>query len=108
MKYLDKLKLYSFTEAIQIIKASIASRILDRVPSGLRTVHGLISDLCEAGITISKTDKAISFRYQINNTFFKIFLERNSSDAEVFKQVIKGREYQIILDLLEKYKIPAN
>ena len=101
----NKLQLYSISEIFQILKFSIGERLILSVPVGLRRTHTYIDKFRSRGVRISKDRKSLVLDYELNKIPFKTYLEKNSSDALVFEQIVMRKEYQCILDRLEVHKI---
>lgn len=77
---------------------SVASRLIDRIPRGLRITHELVDTLYAGGTKINKKSDSILFNHTINNKTFIIQLKKNSSDSYVFQQIMRNDEYGIIVD----------
>lgn len=105
---LKKLKLYTFSELIQVLKYSIGYRLLKDVPQGIKIVHGLIGRLEQEEVILKKNKKSIFFKYIINKSPFRIYLEKDSSDPIVFIQILIQKEYDAVLKIINHYGILCN
>ena len=103
----SKLSLFTLSEMYQLLKFAIGERLILSVSDSLRRTHQMINLFHSKGIAIAKDKKNLLLRVTINNSLFKIYLEKNSSDALVFKQVILGKEYHKIVNILETLKIES-
>jgi FkbM family methyltransferase len=101
MRYLFKIAPYNLTEKFSLLKFTIGSRMINKVPQGLKYSYLLTNRLLAKGIKIKRVDDCIEFDYRINQTKSKIQLKRKSSDSQVFEQIIELEEY---LSVLEKFK----
>ena len=104
----QKLRLYTFFETLQLIKYSIGHRIIESVPKGLRKTHNQIDNFYSKGIEIIKDKNDIVIEYSLNNSPYLFSLCKNSSDSDVFEQIILNKEYQTISDFFKKNKISVN
>ncbi|NQY11823.1 MAG: FkbM family methyltransferase [Flavobacteriales bacterium] len=100
-----KLKLYTFLETLQLIKYSIGHRIVESVPKGLRKTHNQIDNFYSKDIEITMDKSDIVIEYILNDSPYTFSLCKNSSDSDVFEQIILDKEYQIIYDFFTKNKI---
>lgn len=102
---INKHKIYSFLEIYQLIKYSIGNRIIASVPKALRVFHNNIDSLYSESVKIKKLNDFVIFDYKINNLPFTISLLKVSSDLLVFHQIIKQKEYQIVVDFFKTNKL---
>ena len=101
----QKIRLYTLQEMISLLRFSIGERLILSVPFGLRRTHGLIESFHSKGVRIRKHKENLVLEYSVNQKQFKFFVEKNSSDALVFEQIIMREEYQGILQVFKNYKI---
>lgn len=101
----QKIRLYTLQEMISLLRFSIGERLILSVPIGLRKTHSLIESFHSKGVGIQKQKENLVLEYSVNQKMFKFLVEKNSSDALVFEQIIMREEYQGILQVFKNYKI---
>lgn len=107
--YFSKISLFSLSEKINIIKFTIGSRLINNVPRGIKNSYLLCNRLLSKGIQITSKNETITFNYPINNQKTIIQLKRNSSDAQVFEQIVELEEYKSLIEVFKKNNIvPRN
>lgn len=102
---INKFKIYSFLEIYQLIKYSIGNKLIASVPTGLKVFHKKIDSLYSEGVKIKKLNDFVVFEYKINNLPFIFSIRKASSDLFVFHQIIKKKEYQIIVDFFKTNRL---
>lgn len=104
---LGKLKIYTFTEAYQLLRNYIGSRLqtigkgmVAGVPKGLREFHSQVDVLYAEGMDLIKSGGNIVFEYKVGNVPFNFSLQKDSSDLLAFQQIILNKEYRLVIDVL--------
>lgn len=101
MSYLSKLAPFSLTEKFKLLKFTIGSRMINKIPRGLKYSYLLTNRLLNQGVKVNRVGGSIEFNYPINETKATFHLKRESSDAQVFEQIVELEEY---LPILKKFK----
>jgi len=101
MSYLSKLAPFSLSEKLSILKFTIGSRMINKIPRGLKYSYLLTNRLLEKGTKVNRVRDCIEFNFTLNETTSIIHLKRESSDAQVFEQIVELEEY---LPILKKFK----
>jgi FkbM family methyltransferase len=107
MKKIERLRLYTISEMFQIVKLFFGHKLVNSIPNDLRKMHNLIGYLYNKGVKVKKNKDLIFFEYNINKIPFLIYLKKNSSDLDVFRQIIMNAEYNSVIDIINKYNIPC-
>ncbi|PJJ10544.1 FkbM family methyltransferase [Flavobacterium sp. 1] len=98
---LKHIKLYSLFEIFEFTKFSFGRTLISNTNEVLLNTFRLVEFLSFKGIKIEKKGNSIFFNYLINDKSFSINLKKNSSDIEVFKQILIEEEYEIIIDFFQ-------
>lgn len=103
--YISKIKYFSFGEIIQIVQYTIGSLLIGNTSNGLKHTYHFILYLRSLNIDVKSKNGAIFFSYRVNFKNFIFKLRRDSSDSEVFKQVIINEEYLNLIELIKRNNI---
>lgn len=104
-KYLKKLSNFSIIEIPTIIIYTICHVVLNKLPKNIIKSHLLFSQLMEWDYKIEKYKKNSIIIFNVNGALYKFLLKTNSSDSDVFRQIILNDEYVFIIHMLHHYKI---
>ncbi len=107
-KYLKKLSNFNIIEIPSIIIYTVLQIILNKLPKNIIKSHLLFSELIERNYKIKKYKKSNVIYTSINDTLYKLLLKRNSSDPDVFRQIILQEEYKFIIHIFRHYNISIN
>lgn len=92
------LKLYTIKEILTIGFYFLKKRAF---PSSFQHEYFLIKKL-----NIKKEKNFLIFSFKISITYYSFYLEKNSSDSQVFNQIILNEEYNKVLELINTYDLP--
>ena len=107
--YLSKLEPFNFLEKFSILKFTIGSRLINKIPIGIKNSYLLTNRLLKLDIKVDRINETIRFNYLVNGYKKSFSLKRNSSDPQVFEQIIEKNEYIPIVEIFkEKNIIPSN
>jgi len=105
---IERLKPFTFSEMVQIMKLYIGKRIVNSVPKKLESTSNLMGFLNYVGVKTQVIDKeTLFFEYNLNGKLFKIYLKTKSSDIDVFKQIIMDVEYNSVVNIIKRHNIPC-
>tara|TARA_B110000902_G_scaffold261516_1_gene336447 strand:- start:397 stop:1236 length:840 start_codon:yes stop_codon:yes gene_type:complete len=105
---LNKLSPYNFKEKLKIIRYSIGAKLVNGVPKHIKSNYVLTNSLLNSQTAIQGDGYSLKFSQKINGKEFKFDLKKESSDADVFDQIILEEEYKSIVSLLMKNKNKLN
>ena len=105
MRYINKLAPFSLFEKYNILKLSIGSRLINNVPKGLKYAYLLINRLLKLDIKVERITESIRFKYLVNYIEISFNLKRNSSDSQVFEQIIEKEEFLPIVEIFKEKNI---
>ena len=105
ISYFSKLALFSFIEKFRILKFTIGSRLINKVPIGIKNSYLLTNRLLKLDIKVDRINETIRFNYLVNGFKQSFYLKRNSSDSQVFEQIIEKNEYIPIIEIFKEKKI---
>ncbi len=105
MSYLSKIAPFSLNEKLSILKFTIGSRLINKIPNGLKHTYLLTNRLLAKGIKVERISDNIRFNYPINQVKTEFQIKRNASDAQVFEQIIELEEYSPILAIFREKNI---
>jgi FkbM family methyltransferase len=90
---------------IRLLKYSFGSRLINSVPKGIRLTYDFVLKLQRKNILIKKEGSFLCFEFLINGKNYTFSLAQDSSDTQVFDQIIFNEEYRVIIDDLERKNI---
>ena len=99
------IKVLKLKNKLRVLKYSLGSRLVNSVPKGVKQSYEFLRWLEEKSIPFEKKDGSIQFKYTIENTKFSFLIDENSSDSDVFKQIILEKEYDYLTNLIKKNNI---
>jgi FkbM family methyltransferase len=105
MNYLSKIAPFNLKERFVILKYSIGSRLINKIPLGIKHTYLLNLRLLNRGIKLRGKNNYIYFVYPINNKKIQFQLKKNSSDSQVFEQIIELEEYLPIIKIFNEKRI---
>ena len=106
--YLYKLAPFNFLEKFSILKLTIGSRLINKIPIGIKNSYLLTNRLLKLDIKVDRINETIRFNYLVNGYKKSFSLKRNSSDSQVFEQIIEKNEYKPIIEIFKEKKIIPN
>lgn len=95
-------------QKFQILKYSLGSRLINSVPKGLKKSYEFVRWLKAQNIPFTKKGDLIEFEYPIGSKSHTFSIHGNSSDSDVFKQILIEQEYKEVRDLMKQHKIEVN
>lgn len=107
-KKLQKLRLFSVRELIQLVGLNIGQRLVHQAPKTLVASNGLVNGLLVNGAQINRVGDKILFSQEINGSPVKFHLKCDSSDSWVFNQIISNKEYGVLIELFNTYGLQCN
>lgn len=102
------LKVLSLKNKFRVLKYSVGSRLINSVPKGVKQSYEFLRWLESKSISFVKKGDCIKFDYPINDKKYSFLISENSSDSDVFKQIIIDEEYKYLTDLITKKNIQLN
>lgn len=105
---LTALNILSIKNKFKILKYSLGSKLINSVPKGLKHTYEFLNWLEFNSIHFHKENKLIQFNFPIENNDYLFSIDESSSDSDVFKQIIIEKEYEHVLDLINKNNITIN
>ena len=102
---LEALKVLSFKNKFRVLKYSLGSKLINSVPKGLKQSYDFLSWLQSNGIKFKKRASLITFNYSIQDQNYSFSIDENSSDSDVFNQIIIEKEYEFVIELISKHHI---
>jgi FkbM family methyltransferase len=102
---LEALKVLSFKNKFRVLKYSLGSKLINSVPKGLKQSYDFLSWLQSNGIKFKKRASLITFNYSIQDQNYSFSIDENSSDSDVFNQIIIEQEYEFVVELISKHDI---
>jgi FkbM family methyltransferase len=105
MSYLSKISPFSLNEKLSILKFSIGSRLINKIPNVLKHTYLLTNRLLAKGIKVERIGDNIQFKYPINQVKTQFQIKRTASDAQVFQQIIELEEYSPIIAIFRDMNI---
>jgi len=99
---------FTFLEKFKIISFKILKKIFRINTTTLIRKYNFILKLSKKNVPFSYLNKHINFKYLVNNTSFMFSLSKESSDIDVFEQIIFEEEYRPVLDILKENNIELN
>jgi FkbM family methyltransferase len=103
--YIKKISIFNFKEKISILRFTIGSRLINSVPRGIKNSYLLSNRLLNNGIITKRKGECLEFQYPLNQKAISFQLKRDSSDAQVFEQIIELGEYLPILAIFRDKNI---
>jgi len=92
----------------RLVKYSIASRMINSLPKGLKRTYDFIVMLEREQINFEKVDGHIRFKYPVMDQERFFCISETSSDSDVFQQIILEKEYEFVVNLLSQHSIEVN
>lgn len=99
------LKLYTFKEILVTYFYFLKKRSF---PSSFQHEYFLIKKLTIKKLKVQKVKNFLVFSFKINNMYYNFYLEKNSSDSQVFNQIMLNKEYNKVLELINTYNLPIS
>lgn len=105
ISYFSKLAPFSFLEKFSVLKFTIGSRLINKIPIGIKNSYLLTNRLLKLDIKVDRINETIRFNYLVNGYKKSFSLKRNSSDSQVFEQIIELEEYKNVLEIFKEKNI---
>lgn len=99
MGLISNVRLFSIKNQIKIALYSFGSVVINKIPKGLKNTYEFIRELKSREIIFKRTKDGIAFKYDVNNQLASFLISENSSDSDVFEQIILNEEYKSIVEL---------
>src|SRR5690554_942317 len=100
-----KFKVFNGSNRLKVLKYSLGSRLINSVPKGLINTYEFIRLLNAKDVFFDRKGGLIQFSYPIEDKNYTFFIDENSSDADVFRQIIIDEEYNEVRTLISKFNI---
>lgn len=94
------IKVLSLKNKLRVLKYSLGSRLVNSVPKGLKRSYEFLRWLESQSIPFKKSDGNILFNHPVGDKQYAFSINENSSDSDVFKQIILEEEYLFLKDLI--------
>ena len=101
-------KYFQGKEKWSLLLESFEYRISKRISSEVRKKRQILQKFLADRIPFRITSEGISFEYGINDKCLKFLLRNNSSDINVFSQIILDEEYKTVIDLVKRLRLQVN
>jgi FkbM family methyltransferase len=102
------IKALSLKNKLHVLKYSIGSRLINSVPKGVKQSYEFLRWLEGQSISFKKQEGSIQFNYPIGDKAYSFAIDENSSDSDVFKQIILEGEYDYLKHLIVGHGIEVN
>jgi FkbM family methyltransferase len=93
---------------MHLTRYSIGERLVLSVPHGLKRTHVFLDSFQRKGVSLSKNGNKLLLEHTLNDKLIKTIIEKDSSDALVFEQVMMRHEYEYILDIFRKHNLTCS
>lgn len=100
-----KIKLYSTNEIIQYFILSLCTKLLKIVTKKFKSTNNFLNRLLQKDVKLISKNGNYLFDYRLNLKKYSFVLKRNSSDIDVFSQIILNEEYKSVIDVIQKYNL---
>lgn len=104
----EVLKVLSIKNKFRGLKYSLGSRQINSVPKGPKHSNDFLCWLQDQGNHFEEKSGLITFNYPISDKQYTFSIDENSSDSDVFQQIILENEYEYVIDLISKYQIEVS
>lgn len=104
---LKKINLFNGADKLKVIIYSFCSNIINTIAPDLKHRYDIISTIYNRNGAIERVNE----NYEVTFPIVKInnfILKEDSSDLEVFKQIIIDKEYEYVLQLINVHNIEIN
>lgn len=102
---LKEIKVFERSKWLKLLKYSIGSRLINKVPKTARQSYDFVMLLKRKNLPFEKFKGFIKFSYPIGEKSYSFIIDENSSDSEVFNQIMILHEYKRVIDLIHRHNI---
>jgi len=99
---------FSGKQKWSLLLEALEYRISKRIPKDVRIKKTFLNRVFSSGIQLQEKNDDFLIDLPVNGKKNSFLLRKNSSDFEVFTQIILEEEYKPVVDLFNKLQIPIN
>ncbi len=98
-------KYFPAMEKWSLLLESVEYRISKRISPEIRIKRQLLNRFLGEGVPVKIKKNGIEFEYRVNDKNLKFYLRNNSSDINVFTQIVLEQEYKPIIDMFKRLNL---